>query len=640
MSGSDQRHDIILAPFSDDEHTDADGEDDEGRFAAIPLGTSDLDIGDDWRTADRHQGANDTSDEDEEDEIQEVVPTQAENDVAAVTLAQFPEVVNTDNLSGASVRCVVSAAAYMFLLPGAKVVIADLSTPTLAPTFQLTDPESFGDLPMSSPPSETPSPAADDAEGLQQPSMEQLFAVLEREIYEGRSRTTKPSLVAQGSGAEPTDNGVYQELENFLSELSSSENATGIVGLAPRADVASHEVFSVQHSEYVVEENWPESEVLSVDDSDDARSMPPLDMPEVVGTIGRYEVEEPETDGRSTEVGVIRPYAFVSDETQAPEIAIEVFDEDASITATRTQLAASSPESVTTPVLEYPEFPVDAPRSEVTLESEPLSAAVVIPAPIVADPSVPDPVPGDSLPASPAPVDSSFAPRLSIVPPLKASDLEPTQISTGISGLFTPAQRSGDGTPVLLEYETAEATRTPDNESNTVQLAMSTPPADDRPPSDKSLSAGKEDGGTTGDRDLVNPTLTTPANAHQLAAAVADANAQEPNPHSVDTDDDISSTPRGGSVEPAASPLITGDTSGASFKHFDRPDAMASYGEQFQVTDIAEGDEDADGEADPDYPQEFATEAAVGAEAASNEVGNVIHNGEETHPHPENSSAR
>ena len=302
--------------------------------------------------------------------------------------------------------------------------------------------------------------------------------------------------------------------------------------------------------------------------------------------------------------------------------------------------ASSSPESVTTPILEYPELPVDAPQSEVTLESEPLSAAVIIPAPIVADPSVPDPVPG-SLPASPAPDDSSFAPRLSVVPPPKASDPEPSQISTGISGLFTPAQRSGDGTPVLLEYETAEAPRTPDDESNIVVLAISTPPADDRPASDKSLTAGREDGGNAEDEDPVNPTLKAPgplsANANLLAVAVEDVNPKEPNPHSVDTDDDISSTPRGGSVEHAASPLVTGDTSGASLTYADRPDAMASGGERLhQVTDIAEGDEDADGEADPDYPQAAAeADVAVGTRAASNEVGNVIHNSEEI-PHPQN----
>lgn len=194
---------------------------------------------------------------------------------------------------------------------GLNVAIADPSTPTLASTFQLADAESFGELPMSSPPSETPSPAADDhAERLQQPSIEQLFAVLQREIFEGRSQTPKPStLLARESGAEPTDNWTYQELENLLSEeLSATENGTEIAGLAPREDMDSREeVFSVQHSEYVVEENGLDTEVLSVDDSDDARSIP-LDILEVVETIQQYVVEEPEIEGRSTEVGVIRLY--------------------------------------------------------------------------------------------------------------------------------------------------------------------------------------------------------------------------------------------------------------------------------------------------------------------------------------------
>lgn len=102
--GSNQRHDMILLSFSDDEHTDADGEDDE--VSAIPpLGTSDLDIGDDWRTTGYHsKDVNGTSDEDEEDELQEVAPTQATNGVAktaALTLTQFSGGVDTDGLNGA-----------------------------------------------------------------------------------------------------------------------------------------------------------------------------------------------------------------------------------------------------------------------------------------------------------------------------------------------------------------------------------------------------------------------------------------------------------------------------------------------------------------------------------------------------------
>jgi len=506
---------------------------------------------------------------------------------------------------------------------------------------------------MSSPPSETPSPAAGGhAEELQQSSIEQLFAVLEREMYEGRSQTPKPStLLAPESGAEPTDNWAYQELEKLLSEeLSATDDATGIAGLAPMEDMASQEeVFSMQRSEYVVEENGPGTEVLSVDDSDDARSIP-LDIPEVVEIIQQYEVEEPESDLRSTEVGVIRPYTFVADDTQVPEIAVQVSNnEDASITAPQTQLAVPSPESVPSPVLEYPVFSVSAPRTEGTSQAGLPSAAVIIPAPIVADPSVPDPVPGDSSPTSPEPIDSLIAPRLSIVPPLKASDLEPSQITTGISGLFTPAQRSGVATPVLLEDEAAEALRTPDNESINGLLAVSTPPVDNPLSSDKHLTAGEEDGGNAVDKDLVRPDnlikapgLSSP-NAHQLESVVVDVDAQDPKPDSVETDDDISSTPRGGSVESAVSPpLLAGDTSGASLEYSDRPGVLASGGDRRLGTDIAEGDEDADGEADPDYPQEdaVAENVVLETEAASNEVGNDTRTHAEIIPNLENPPAR
>ena len=509
---------------------------------------------------------------------------------------------------------------------------------------------------MSSPPSETPSPVADDhTERLQQSSIEQLFAALQREICEGRSQTPKPSpkpstLPARESGAEPTDNWTYQELEKLLSEdFSATGDATGIAGFPPSEDMASREeVFSMQHSEYVVEETGPETEALSVDDSDDAHSIPPLDMLEVVETIRQYEVEEPET-GCLTEVGVIRLYTFVTDDTQVSGIAIQVSnDEDASIMAprTRTQSAVSSPESVPTPILEYPVLSVSTPRSEGTLQASLPSAAVTIPAPIVADPSVPDPVPGDSSPISPVPIDPDIAPRLSIVTPLKASDHEPSQMSTGISGLFTPAQRSGVVTPVLLEGETAEPLRTPDNESDNDLLAVSTPPVDGRTSSDK--YTGEEDGENSADKDLVWPDNSIEAvgplspNARQVGATVVDVDAQDPQPHSVQTDDDISSTPRGGSVASAVSPrLPTGDSSGTSLKYLDRPDGLASGGERHPDpgTD-AEGDEDADGEADPDYPQEDAADVAVESEVASSKAGNGIRTCAENVPNLENSPAR
>ncbi|KAI9465292.1 hypothetical protein BJY52DRAFT_1246344 [Lactarius psammicola] len=370
-------------------------------------------------------------------------------------------------------------------------------------------------------------------------------------------------------------------------------------------------------------------------------------MPAVTETIQQYEVEEPETDGRSKEVGVIRRYSFVADDTQVPEVAIQVSNnEDASITVPQSELAVSSPESVSTPALEYPVLSVSTPG---TSQAGLPSAAVIIPAPIVADPSVPDPVPGDSSPTSPWPIESPVAPRLSIVPPLKASDLEPSQMSTGISGLFTPAQRSGVGTPILLEDETAETLRTPDNESNNGLLAVSTPPVDNSPSSDKCLTAGVEDGGNPVDRDLVEPDdpIKAPGpsspSAHQLELAGVDVDAQDSKPNSVETDDDISSTPRSGSVELAISPLLTGDISGTPLKYSDRPDVLDPGGDLHPGTDIAEGDEDADGEADPDYPQEDAVVAenvAVESEVASNEVGTDTRNCVEIVPSTENPPVR
>jgi len=98
----DQEPEIIWVPTSDDEHTDADGEEDEEKFlGAAPLGTSDLDVRDDWRVAGRLEYINETP---EEDELQEVVSAQTANDItrtAALTLSHFSESGNPDGLHGA-----------------------------------------------------------------------------------------------------------------------------------------------------------------------------------------------------------------------------------------------------------------------------------------------------------------------------------------------------------------------------------------------------------------------------------------------------------------------------------------------------------------------------------------------------------
>lgn len=97
----DREHGIIWALPSDDEHTDADVEGDEERFPDIlPLGTSDLDIRDDWYSISGRKDADYTS---EEDELEEMEPNQSADDVAksaALALSQFSETVVPSDLNG------------------------------------------------------------------------------------------------------------------------------------------------------------------------------------------------------------------------------------------------------------------------------------------------------------------------------------------------------------------------------------------------------------------------------------------------------------------------------------------------------------------------------------------------------------
>jgi len=98
----DRGHEIIWALPSDDEHTDADVEGDEEKFSGVlPLGTSDLDIQDDWYSISGRKDADYTS---EEDELEGMESTQTADDVtksAALTLSQFSETVVPSDLNGA-----------------------------------------------------------------------------------------------------------------------------------------------------------------------------------------------------------------------------------------------------------------------------------------------------------------------------------------------------------------------------------------------------------------------------------------------------------------------------------------------------------------------------------------------------------
>jgi hypothetical protein len=96
---AERMQEIISLPPSDDEHTDNDGEEDEGKFEGLlPLGTSDLDIRDDWRDSGRRKDIDDIS---EEYKLQEMVSSQTTDDMAKAVALTLSNVANTSTLNGA-----------------------------------------------------------------------------------------------------------------------------------------------------------------------------------------------------------------------------------------------------------------------------------------------------------------------------------------------------------------------------------------------------------------------------------------------------------------------------------------------------------------------------------------------------------
>jgi hypothetical protein len=170
----------------------------------------------------------------------------------------------------------------------------------------LTDTDSFGDLPVSSPPSEAPSPPPlqpIEAFESQHSSIELLIAGLEREASEKRSQISElPDLLARSPEAEATTSWVSRELENILSG-----NIIGDSGSASMVHSTSQEAaFSTHFPIYIVEEIKLGAQVpIPDDDFGDTHSVPPPDLAEITEMVRLYEVEEPRTDGRLTEVRVI-----------------------------------------------------------------------------------------------------------------------------------------------------------------------------------------------------------------------------------------------------------------------------------------------------------------------------------------------
>lgn len=245
----------------------------------------------------------------------------------------------------------------------------------------------------------------------------------------------------------------------------------------------------------------------------------------------------------------------------------------------------------------------------------PFTADPNIPAPIFADPSVPDPVPGESCPPSPLIVDSRNAPELSIVPPAvrRVIDHDPSQMSSGTSGLFTPAQRSGGGTPIQLEDETAHALTIPHNRAEKdLEAASIFLRAEVDPSAIKSFITGGEYGGNAEDKDamgineLIHPQFLSP-NGHQLSIGAVDVGAQSPEVDAVESAD-VTSPPTGlGLAKPTLSQSSEANSSlrKEPAVHVDVLDPDG--GRVLGIPTIAEGDEDADGEADPDYSSALGT---------------------------------
>ncbi|KAI0260182.1 hypothetical protein BC834DRAFT_562274 [Gloeopeniophorella convolvens] len=296
-----------------------------------------------------------------------------------------------------------------------------------------------------------------------------------------------------------------------------------------------------------------------------------------------------------------------------------------------------------------------------------ISEDMPVPAPITADPTVPDPVPGDSTPASPAsPVslDFSTTSKLSAVPPalLRALELEGSRSDSSTSGLFTPAQRSEDSTPVPSEdgaavpsEGAAEASAVlEDGEVQDEPAAPMSPQAEEGPPSVEHSTLVNEEGSTADERNSAShddlPDLVLPDGADDDADEIGAA---------ADDDDDIASTPRGGSVEPTVSesPIeevkdITLPVEAAAEalpKEPGQPVDIPVTVDEEHAHSIVEGDEDADGEVDPDYSPAESAESVdkedpfqfMGSKSkvAPGEVGNDEPESAEVSPDPEVSPA-
>ena len=172
---------------------------------------------------------------------------------------------------------------------------------------------------MSSPPSETSSPTPGQSIGeseMRRHSIEQLLADLERESSDRHSQVpVSPGSLARQLEAETANAWPSQDIDDILSgEISVPDDVVEASGSTSLERGISQEAdFAIRYPGYVVEEvKFEASFLLPDDDFGDTRSIPSPDLAEVAEIIQWYDVEEPKTDGRLTEVGTIQHVRIAS----------------------------------------------------------------------------------------------------------------------------------------------------------------------------------------------------------------------------------------------------------------------------------------------------------------------------------------
>jgi hypothetical protein len=172
---------------------------------------------------------------------------------------------------------------------------------------------------VSSPPSEPPSPTPGQPtrkSELRRHSIEQLLADLERESSERQSQApVSPDSLAGQSEAETANAWPSQDIENILSgEISVPDDVVEVsASTSSERGISQEADFAIRYPGYIVEEVKFEAPFLLPDDDfGDTRSIPSPNLGEVAETIQPYDVEEPKTDGRLTEVGTIHQVRIAS----------------------------------------------------------------------------------------------------------------------------------------------------------------------------------------------------------------------------------------------------------------------------------------------------------------------------------------